>query len=294
MSVTNLADYRKRVRPRVEPGALDEAQAAANDAFDRGADLPKGMAFRLVIEIGSDGSVTKDWAVCREGGPYSPRTLEAAHAAVLAAQGEIGAAALADGLKARIVAVLAQVCERHGVTLAQLKRRRERAPHIVAARRDAVQSLMAIPGPKRTPGSQDRPALSLSRIGRILGGFSHASISKYAAGPRPANRRAAPVPQPRHAKWTPQDWAAAFAKAEAEFERICAAHGMPPARVRGKSRRREVVAVRREIARALNAIPGPAGKPAITLTRIGKMLGGRDHSTVFNLIHGKRRKGALS
>jgi hypothetical protein len=177
-TVTNLADYRKRLRPRVDPGALEGAQAAANDAFERGADLPEGLAFRLVIEIGADGSVTKDWAVQREDGPYSPRTLEAAHAAILAAQGEIGAAALADGLKARIVSVMAMVCERHGVTLEQLKGRSKRKL-FVAARRDAVNALIAIPGPKRTPGSQGRPALTLTQIGRILGGRDHSTITHY-------------------------------------------------------------------------------------------------------------------
>ena len=74
---------------------------ASNDTSN-GPDLPDGLAFRLVIEIGADGAVTQDWAVKREGGPFSPRTLEAAHAAVMKAQGEIGAAALADGLRARI------------------------------------------------------------------------------------------------------------------------------------------------------------------------------------------------
>ena len=64
---------------------------------------------------------------------------------------------------------------------------------------------------------------------------------------------------------------------------IAEKHGFTKAQLLGKSRVRSLVDARSEAAKALRA-------KGLSLPRIGQLLGGRDHTTILNLL---RREGDL-
>lgn len=64
-------------------------------------------------------------------------------------------------------------------------------------------------------------------------------------------------------------------------------YGASPADIRGPRRDKYFVEVRRKIAGELRAAPWN-----LSLPHIGRLLGGRDHTTILSLLRGGKHRGA--
>ena len=65
---------------------------------------------------------------------------------------------------------------------------------------------------------------------------------------------------------------------------ICERHGLPVEAVRGPSRCQRVIPARKAVARFLRH------EKHMSLSQIGDFLGGRDHTSIHYLIHGRARE----